>query len=547
MKRRTYEKRIQHRRGESITSFFAVFFLIAIRFLYFGFQYFPQLDDYIQHHNYAAEGDLFYLIQKYGLLAARPLAGVLDVTLWSWFWPCAILGVLLLSVLYAITAVEFQKLFAKFFGTSPFFMVIFALLPLGMEGTYWMSASTRIIPGLFFVAFSANSFCKFLEHGKKRSFLFAFIFQLLSFCFYEQAAVLSCTFNILIGFLYIRESKQWFMSFSCVFVAAIYFLCTAIAGSSPLYDGRSNIILPFSSEYYTSFFPELLSQLKSAFLGGGYYTFVYGFIRGIMQILRDGAWLWFLCLVCFCVFFGGAAYRMQRRLKGKYLLPFVFGVLLTLAPLAPFFILENPWFSFRGTVTSFVGIALLIDCGIRLVTRNSRSAIAVIGSLVACVFCICAVSEIADYRSTYEADQRVVQTVSSLAKQHAKGSRVAIFNVDPSYVSEQNSRYHEHITGVTESDWALTGAIRCYNNNPTEGIVYVPVSLKNDPLYKPWNYATMTIPSMDAIYLYDFENDSLEKLTVSYTGNDHFELYFANGEKFGTIVEENKNGYFFEE
>ncbi len=42
---------------EDVIAFLAVFSLIAIRFLYFGFRYFPQLDDYIQHHNYAAQGE----------------------------------------------------------------------------------------------------------------------------------------------------------------------------------------------------------------------------------------------------------------------------------------------------------------------------------------------------------------------------------------------------------------------------------------------------------------------------------------------------------
>ena len=87
--------------GDNITFFFAVFFLILIRFLYFGFEYYPQLDDYIQHHNYAQlveqmfDGNMGEFIKWIGLLSARPLAGLLDITLWSWLWPCAIIGVIL--------------------------------------------------------------------------------------------------------------------------------------------------------------------------------------------------------------------------------------------------------------------------------------------------------------------------------------------------------------------------------------------------------------------------------------------------------------------
>ncbi len=546
--RRAHQNRKQQRKGESLTSFFAVFLLIAVRFLYCGFQYFPQLDDYIQHHNYAMQGSFFSIIEKLGLLAARPLAGILDITLWSWLWPCAIVGVLLLSAMYASAAVQFQRIFARLFGTSPFFLVIFSLLPLGMEGTYWMSASTRIIPGLLFVSLSANYLLRFFEYSGRRNAVLVFFFQFLAFCLYEQAAVLSCALNVLLALLLIRQSeKRWIFAFSCILTAALYFLCCELAGPSALYDGRTNIILPKPGYYFDTFLPDLLSQLYSAFLGGGYYTFAYGFIRGIMRIVQDGAWLYCLGILAICIFFGFISARMHAERHGKFLAPLCIGILLIFAPLAPFFVIENPWFSLRGTVTSFVGIALVADALIRLLTRNKKRAIAVLGSLTACIFCICSVSEIADYRANYEADMRVVSKIATLAPAHPDGGKVAILNVDPSYVSELNCRYHEHIVGVTESSWALTGAIRCYNENPNEWITYVPISLKKDPIYKKWNYTTMTIGSMDGVYLYEYAENTLEPLTVSYSGDGHFELYRENGEKYGTVVEENEIGRFFEE
>ncbi len=280
----------QWKKGEFLIPFLAVFLLISIRYLYFGFTYYPQLDDYIQHHNYAAQGSILENIQTLGLLAARPLAGILDISLWSWLWPCQIIGVLLISAMYAIAAVQFQKLFAKLFGTSSFFLVIFALLPLGFEGTYWMSASTRIVPGLLFTALSATCFLSFLESGERRCAILSFLYQFLTFCFYEQAAVLCCALNVMIAVLFIRKSeKRWLFCFTCLLSAALYFLCCKLAGSSALYDGRTGIILPTTGYYFDTFLPDLLSQLYSAFLGGGFYTLVYGFIRGKMRILQNSA------------------------------------------------------------------------------------------------------------------------------------------------------------------------------------------------------------------------------------------------------------------
>ena len=539
--------KIDKKRG-TFPLFVATFLLIAIRFLYFGFKYFPQLDDYIQHHNYALlveqmfAGDMGEFIKWIGLLGARPIAGILDITIWSWLWPCSIVGVLLLSLMYAFAAVEFNKVFEKLFNTSNVFIVVFALLPLGMEGTYWMSASTRIIPGLVFVALSASYFVKFLESGAKKYLLLELLFQFLTFCFYEQTAVLSCALNILIAMLCCRDSgKRWLFSFGCFACAGLYFLVTRIQADSMLYASRANTILPTSSYYFDVFLPDLLSQIKSAFLGGGFYTFAYGLIRGIMRIFSDGALLYCLILIAVCVFFGYIVFSKGKgKERGEIVIPFIIGLILTIAPLAPFFILANPWFSFRGTVTSFVGIALVFDALIRLVTNNKHTAIAIIGSSIAFIFSICSVSELGDYRDTYLADQRVVSAVSTIAseirKETDESCKVAIFNVDKRYVMELNSYFHEHIHGVTESDWALTGAVRCYNVNAYERITYVPISLRDDPTYKAWEYSTKNIGSMHAVYVYDENTNTVERLNVV-PFSDAFELYYQDGEKYGTVFE----------
>ena len=545
-----------NKKREFLPLFAVTFFLVAVRFLYFGFEYFPQLDDYIQHHNYAPQGDFLYLFERLGLLAARPLAGILDITLWSWLWPCAIVGLLILSAMYAFAAVVFYKIFEKLIGASKFLIVVFALLPLGIEGTYWMSASTRIIPGIFFVSLSAYFFVCFMENGRKKEFILALLFQFFTFCFYEQTAVLSCALNVIIGFTYVKKGdKRWLFSFGCLICAIAYFLVTSIHSDSPLYSGRTNVILPVTPYYFDNFLPNLLSQFKSAFLGGGYYTLVYGFIRGVMRMFNDGAIIYFILILLGCGAFGYLCISKKgENVNSRYLLTLGVGILLVIAPLAPFFIIENPWFSFRGTVPSFLGIALICDLVIRLVSRNKKGAIAIISSVFSLIFCVCSVSEIADYKSTYEADMRVVSKVASIAPEikaeYPNESKVAIFNVDDRYVYELNSYYHEHIHGVTESDWAFTGAIRCYNNDVFEGITYVPISLKDSPTYKNWEYSAKTIGSMNAVYVYDYNDNTIERLTVVPKDNT-FEMYYPDGEKYGTVVEydegNGKYGVFVEE
>ncbi len=551
-------KFIQWKKGGYITFFLAVFLLVAIRFLYCGFEYYPQLDDYIQHHNYAQQieqshnGDVGEFIKVVGILKARPLAGVLDITLWSWLWDFAIVGVILLSAMYALAAVEFNRIFERLFGTSKFFAVFFALFPLGIEGTYWMSASTRIIPGMLLTALSAGAFFAFLEKGKWCKLLLAFVFQLLTFGFYEQIAVLSCAFNLFLGLLFIKRGKKMRLLFAPMGIlsAAVYFTFTSLVGQSMLYDGRTKIFTSIGPYYLNVFLPKLLEQLKSAFLGGGYYILTNGFVRGIKLIIEDRAVLYVLLIVALCALVWYLLHKnkgadnentVDNKTFGKATLAVsaAFGLLMTLVPLAPFFIIEGePWFSFRGTVPSFAGIALLCDTLLRLVTHDRKKIIAPICAAMAFVFCICSVSEISDYKQTYENDTTVVKALASIPREeYPGGGKIAIFNVDPVYLTEMNSHYHEHITGVTESSWALTGAVRCYKQSQTEWIDYIPISLQKDPIYAGWEYNTKTIGSMKGVYLYDNVNHSVERLVVTKTDEHRFVLSFEGGEVYGEVIE----------
>lgn len=546
--KRLHFTQINHERQNNLLPFLSVFLLVALRYLYFGFRYFPQLDDYIQYHNYAAMGSVPYLIGKLGLLAARPLAGLFDITLWSWLWPCMIVSVLLLSAAYAASAVAFRNLFAKHFGAGGLFVIFYALMPLGIEGTYWVSASSRIIPGLLLCALAAGRFSRYLESGRRGQLVGALVLQFLTFCFYEQTAVLSCALHTLLALLAVRERRERSAAaLLCILVAGAYFGVTALAGPSPLYDGRTEIILPKSLYYFDTFLPDLVGQMKSAFLGGGWYILSHGFIRGILRILSDGAWLWCVLLLLCTVFFALTQFGDEDGGRGKVLAPFFGGLLLAVAPLAPFFIVANPWFSLRGTVTSFVGLALMGDALFRVLCRGRQKALAVVGSVFVVLFCVTAVSEVADYKANYEADSRVVGAVAELAKENPGTGRIALLNVSASYVPELNCRFHEHIVGVTESTWALTGAVRCRNANTDDWNTYVPIPLDEAYAYLRWEHGEKALSSMDAVYAYDPDANTTARLRVEYAGDNVYLLYRADGELYGRITETDKNGVFSDE
>ena len=142
-----------------------IFLMLMLRACAFGAQYWYQLDDYIQYHNYAAGNDFCSLVEAVGLLASRPLAGIADYFVWSPLFDHMIVGVAIVSALYAVSAVLMKRLISRYFALSPLFLLVMAMLPLGVEGTYWMSASTRIVVGLLFACLTGWSFAWWLDRA----------------------------------------------------------------------------------------------------------------------------------------------------------------------------------------------------------------------------------------------------------------------------------------------------------------------------------------------------------------------------------------------
>ena len=174
----------------------ALFLLLMARACAFGAQYYPQLDDYIQYHNYPSASSLWALHQATGLLGSRPLAGAADFYLWGPLFDHMILGVALISALYAAAVLIIWKILGRYFRVSPVCPVFMALLPLGMEGTYWMSASSRVVVGMFLAAITAWAFLKWLDRGGGGWLALYLVLQLLPFGFYEQGGILSVTLTV---------------------------------------------------------------------------------------------------------------------------------------------------------------------------------------------------------------------------------------------------------------------------------------------------------------------------------------------------------------
>lgn len=453
--------------------FLMIFGLVFLRYCYYGLQYFPQLDDYIQIHNHPAYYSARRVILEQGLLASRPLAAVGDYFFWSKLWGNLIAASALLSALYAGSAVLFRKTFSSYFGTGYVFLTVYALLPLGMEGSYWISAANRILPGLFFTALAMWLFQRWCRTGRWGTMALYAGTQLISYCFYEQGLILSVTGVLLVAILEFLEgrgrTKRPLAALITFVNAGLYFAFTGYFAAGGQLGGRMRVLLPWQEGWDKTMWTAL-KQGGSAFLVGGWKTLAVGFRRGAELLVSEANPLWTLLALGLCALLFLAA-RRSGEVGTRAPSALLVGFLMALAPMSIFFILAQPAIPLRATLFSFCGLALMADSLMGMLLRGKTwrgTAVGALCAVFALVSLVASVSELHDYRLTYLEDQRAGAAVIAAldgGKELSPSVRVAVLDLEPSYLIGQNFLYLEHIVGVTGSEWAFTGLLACESGN----------------------------------------------------------------------------------
>lgn len=221
------------------------------------------------------------------------------------------------------------------------------------------------------------------------------------------------------------------------------------------------------------------------------------------------------------------------------------GVLLFLAPLSIFFVLNNPWFSFRGAVTSFVGLALVVDTAVAALWKKlplQGNGPAVLAALAALVFCVAGASEVGDYRDTWENDQRISRLVMETLEEDfpdGQSGRVGILHLEPSYLPDQNFFYHEHIHGCTESAWSFQGLLTSLDPSRPWDVTPLPAW----PVYRQWNAEINDPAGFDTLYCFDGRD--LEQVTLTAGEGGDLLVVDRDGGTVGRLWEDSAGrGYF---
>ena len=526
--------------------------LLILRASAYGYEYFPQLDDYIQYWYYPGFESFAKLCAKTGLLASRPFAGIMDYYVWSHLpWMTC---VVILSILFAISAVVFREVLRRYYDVSPLYLVIMTLLPIGMEGTYWLSASTRVIMGVFFASLAVAVFAKWLDNSTIPRLILFVVLMMVPYGFYEQAGVLSAAMVFVMAYWERRRKfRRGIFSLWAVLAAGLSLLVTRFFSTKgSAYSSRADYAVEkglFSD--LAERWAEIFRQGRRVLVNGNVALIYKGFRRGLEFLLNEDHMTWFLLAIVLCLVLGFTAFSDKgiRRYRSTYTAVWA-SVIWIFFPLFLFFVVPVPWICFRNAVTSFVGIAFIVDhLLVRLVkkaggTRLSMSVMAIAFSLV---FMISGLSEIHDYRAVHARDLDVADTVMEIMSEDlaegydSRKDKYAVLGANRGAKLENNYRWNDHIEGCTSQQWAFTGLLRYVSENrklpsvvPLDSSDIYDKRLKwqNDPL------------QFNHLYFFEEETGNITKVRLKLKkGSDssdpvqYWELIDEEGNTVGTLAE----------
>ena len=526
--------------------------IMIARFSAFGFRYFPQLDDYIQYHNYLYIKTFTELAQQKGVLSSRPLAGLADYFIWGRLYDNMIVSAVILGILYVLSIIIQFNLLRRYFKIGPIFLIVACFLPVSMEGQYWVSASSRITMALFFGSLASLAFFTWLDTENPVYFLLYIPLQILPFGFYEQEALQTVTLTILLALLELPKHRSktsvclW--SLLCIPLCLLY--ARVMAGNN-VYSDRANFAALSSSYYSETSLPNLFRQLKLTLIDANTSILVNGFARGTK--ILSAHLLWFAGIILLAILFAtvcwksipssGKEIKKSKVEKSSHsrALQFLYGLLLFAAPLSLYFVLTNTYVTMRGISLAVPGLALMADSIISSITKifpcQNQNKLSVISSILIILFSVSALSELCDYKTTWEYDQRTARDLLETINDLPENTRIGIIGLEGKAAAEQNYYYHGHINSCSGSDWALSGLLSAVNRKIVNKDVF-PIS--SDSLcYRAWNAEELRPDQFE--YLYYYNDRELIPLRIKVISSGFWQLYTLDTDELLGEIHENRD------
>lgn len=431
----------------------SAFCLYLCKYMVYGFTYYPLLDDHIQYYWYPhMENIVQDVFLHIGTISTRPLAGIFDVYVWGWLYQNAPWAILFVMAAVNVAGLFFIKraLADMDILVGGVFYLLLLFLPLGFEAQYWLSASSRVIVGVFFTGLSLVLFQRYNQDKRWYWLLLFAVVQLASYCFYEQTAILS--FVLCCDYFY-KTKQKWSMYLipllnGCI-IGAYYLLMRNVGALSGRMGGLTLAELGAHVQF-------LLGELVRVIGMGAWDLNANGFVRG-WHVLWESPWVLALIILLSAAF----AWLCGRE-RHKSIFSFWLGLALAVLPLGLFFVAKDASLPFRVLYVPLIGVALMLGYLVSKL-RFYRPAASLLVFVLAFVFSVCGVSEMHDYRQASQIDETICNNIiAALDDDTRAGERVCyVVGAKRTYV-EANAQHREHIINATSSDWALTGAVRHY-------------------------------------------------------------------------------------
>lgn len=451
---------------------FALLFLI--KYGYYGFQYYPILDDWIQYGGYPLYDNIFKtIIIGNKTITTRPLASLSDPYIWGQMWPNMFIAFFTITMMHLASCWFFYQVFKKNNLTIGYVaLLIYGLLPFGTEATYWISASSRIIVGIFFLSVSLYMLSVYFENTSRKRYLIVFaVVHLMSFGYYEPTIALGFFAAF---FLLLNQRKK----IKALWIYGIPFLNLALIGIyyiSFSHIGNMSQRGQFIDGNYIARWTNLIKNVKYLWTIPQLQLYRNGIPRGLQVIIEQKSYFWLLLIVGISVMVGYLVYQESRYKNNG--IKIILGALLMIIPYLPFFLLREGGQELRIAFFSLFGLGVLLQGVFDLLSINSiiRAVMScVVAVSVSCMLLI-HVSELTDYKMTSGYDRQIGTDI--IGKLEGTGvlegeNRVVILNNKKNY-AQNNTDYGTHIANSTASDWALTGLIRALMEKTTLSYVYV--------------------------------------------------------------------------
>lgn len=430
-----------------------------------GFTYFPVLDDYIQYGSYPLY-DLGYVYGHIGTVAFRPFSALLDPAFWGLFWQHMWVALLLITILHFLSAVFLDRVLTKLHvKITPILYCGYLLLPLTFEGSYWISASSRIIVGIFFAALATWVLQYHLKTNKKWVLPFYAVFCFLSLGFYESVAVFSILLQVWSIWKLTADKETHKKRLLLIIPAVSVLLLLLYYKIFANFGAAGSRVSEFSLSGMGGRILSLFSQFGYIFSVGLIRTTITGFFDSLDLFALSP--IWGLCLTGVIVFTSAlcAFFSKKHHMHAKAKVCVPLGLVMMLLPLVPNLLVSEVWLTYRSIMVCIPGLCVLISplCAKGLKNRYIRM---IVTFALVFFFSLGCVNELQTYKHVHTMDNVLLDNVvAHLNEDVLAGEKETVLVLPEEVILPQTSYYKDHVKSVFCADWSLTGAVRAKTQN----------------------------------------------------------------------------------